>query len=84
MIMHIQSPTTVKKVYSNIFKDISTFSVILMHIQPHSQARNYGREGRRPPLFLKIERSVLIFKRRALIVSIFGLNFKIAKCKMYF
>ena len=51
-----------------------------MHIQPHSQVHNKGGgekgEGRHPLPFLKIE-SVLIFERKAQIVSIFGLNFSV-------
>ena len=49
---------------------------ILMHIQPHSQALNYRGEKRPPLSFLKIEKSVLILERKALIVSIFGLNYQ--------
>ena len=40
MIMYIQSPRIVRTVYSSIFKDIETYSLVLMHIQPHSQACN--------------------------------------------
>ena len=44
--MHIQSPGIVRTVYSSIFKDIQAYSEILMHIQPHPQARNQrGEEG---------------------------------------
>ena len=46
-----------------------------MYIQPHSPARNESGEGRPPPAILKIEKSVLIFERKALIMSVFGLNF---------
>ena len=70
----IQSPGMLKTVYSSIFKDIQTYSGILMHIQPHSQMRNQRGE-RRPPLpFLKIE-NVLILERKAMIVSIFEFSF---------
>ena len=46
-----------------------------MHIQLHSQAPNQGRKGKLPLPFLKIEKSILIFEKKALIVSIFGLNY---------
>ena len=53
--MHIQSPSIVRTVYLSIFKDIQIYSGKLMHIQPHSQARIQGEEGRLPLPFLKIE-----------------------------
>ena len=47
-----------------------------MDIKSHSQARSKGGEGGRPLLqFLKIKESVLMLKRKALIVSITGSNF---------
>ena len=42
MMMHIQSPGIVRTIYSSVFKDIKASSeiLILIHIQPHSQALN--------------------------------------------
>ena len=40
MIRHIQRPGLVRTVFSGSFKDIYRYSGILIHIQPHSQARN--------------------------------------------
>ena len=45
-----------------------------MHIQPHSWNAASGERGHLPALFKNLK-SVLIFERKALIVSIFGLNF---------
>ena len=77
MIMHAQSSDRVRTVYSRIFKDIQAYSGILMNIQPHSQARKKGRGGRKwtSSTLFEIKKCVLILGRKALIVSIFGLNF---------
>ena len=40
MIMHIQSPDIITTIYSSIFKDIKTYSGILMHIQPQPNGYN--------------------------------------------
>ena len=40
MITHIQSSSIVRAVYSSIFKYMYVYLVTLMHIKPHSQARN--------------------------------------------
>ena len=71
MIKHIQSPGIVRTVYSSIFKtDIGA-------IFSHTYRRSTKGEKGRPPLpFLKIEKSVLILERKALIVSIFDLNYQ--------
>ena len=61
MVRHIQNPGIFKTVYPSIFKDIQGCLGILMHIQPHSQARDQGRKERHPRPFLKIEKRVLIF-----------------------
>ena len=58
MIMHIQIPSIVKTVYSNIFKDILEYSGILMQIQSHFYALNLGGKGRPPRLFFKIKKRV--------------------------
>ena len=55
-----------------IFRDIDAYSATLTGAQ-------LGGEGRTPLLFLKIEKSVLILERKALIVLIFGLNFPFKK-----
>ena len=60
MVRHIQNPGIFKTVYPSIFKDIQGCLGILMHIQPHSQARDQGREERHPLPFSKIEKRVLI------------------------
>ena len=64
MIRHIQSTGILRTAYSSIFKDIQACSGILMHIQPHSQACNQGREERPPLLFLKIEKMCLHFGKK--------------------
>ena len=46
----------------------------MMHIQPYSHVHNYGREGRSPLSFLKIDKNVLILEKKVLIVYIIGLN----------
>ena len=61
MVRHIQNPGIFKTVYPSIFKDIQGCLGILMHIQPHPQARDQGRKERHPRPFLKIEKRVLIF-----------------------
>ena len=53
--MHIQSPGRVRTVYSTICKDIQAYSGILMHVQPHSQARNQAEN-----IFLIVERKAQI------------------------
>ena len=75
MTMQIQSPSINITVYSSIFNDILVYSWILMHIQPHSQAHNYGGEGRPQLRFSKIKNNALILEKQELILSIFGLNF---------
>ena len=59
--MHIERPGIVRTVHSNIFKDMQTYSGILMHIQPLSQALNQKVVARPFPHFLK---SVLMLKIR--------------------
>ena len=54
--------------YLAIFRDTDVYSATLTGAE-------LREEGRPPQLFLEIEKSVLIFERKALIVSIFGLNF---------
>ena len=44
-----------------------------MHIQPHPQALE--ERGDTSPALFGIEKSVKILERKALVVSIFGLNF---------
>ena len=51
-----------------MFRDIDAYSATLTGAQ-------LGEEGRSPLPFLKIEKSVLILERKALIVFIFELNF---------
>ena len=52
MIRHIQSSGIVRTVYLSVFQYIEGYLGMLMHIQPHSQARNYGGGGRTPlPFF---------------------------------
>ena len=75
MIRHSQSPGIVRAVYSSICTVTQVYSGILMYIQSHSQTFNWGREGGLPCSFLKFEKSALILGKKALIVSIFGLNF---------
>ena len=58
MIMHIQIPGIVG--YLGIFRDIDAYSATLT--------------GAQPCPFLKIKKSILILERKALIVSVFGLN----------
>ena len=69
MIMHIQSPGIVRTVYSNVFKDILEYSGILMEIQSLFHVLNQGGKGRPPLPFVKIEKSVLILERKALITK---------------
>ena len=54
--------------YLGIFKDVDSHATTLTGAQ-------LGGEGKPPLPFLKIEKGVLIFERKALIVSIFELNF---------
>ena len=65
MIMLIQSPSFVETVYSSIFKDIYVYSGILMHIQPHSLARNYeeGR-GEASPAFFENQKKCTDFGKK--------------------
>ena len=82
MIIHIQSPSIVKTVHSNIFKNIQANLGILMNIQSHLQARHQREdEGKLTLLFLKIERSVLILGKKSLTVLMFQLNFPFKKQK---
>ena len=80
MIMHIQSPGIVRTIYSSIFKDIYAYSeiLILRYIFSHIHRRSVnGERGGLPCPFLKIKKSVLILERKALVLSIFGLNFSL-------
>ena len=75
MIRHIQSPDIVRTGCSSSFKDIWGYSGILMHIQSHSEARNQGEGGNLHCLFCKNQKKYPDFGKKALIESIFGLNF---------
>ena len=79
MIMLIQSSGTVRTDYSSIFKDIQTYSRILMHIQAHSPVLNQQGEGRPLLHFLKIHKSEQLLEKKALIESSFGQLFH-SKC----
>ena len=74
MIMHIQSKHSQNSSFKHfqgcigIFRNIDAYSATLTGVQP-------GGKGRSPLPFLNIEKSLLIFKRKALIVSIIGFNF---------
>ena len=57
MIMHVQSPGTVRTVYSSIFKDFQAYLGILMHNQPHSQ-------GALPCLFWKSKKEYPDFGKK--------------------
>ena len=70
MIKHVQS--LIRSVYSIFFEDIQGHSGILMHIQTHSQARNQMGKGRPSLMFFE---KCPDFGKKALIVSICGLNF---------
>ena len=75
MIMHIQSPSIVRTVHSSIFKDTQAQPGILLHISTTVAGVQLGRRGEAFLALFENQKSVPIFERKALIVSIFGLNF---------
>ena len=64
--MHIQSPGIVRTVHSRIFKDLQTYSEILMHIQPQTQAHHWKRERRFPLSFLENQKRYPDFGKKGL------------------
>ena len=75
MIMHIKEPWHSENYlfkhfqgYLGIFRNIDAYSVTLTGAQ-------LGERGEASPALFEIEKSVLIFEIKALVVSIFGLNF---------
>ena len=64
--------------YLGIFRDIDAYSATLTTHKCATKGRDGGRpllRGRPLLLFLKIAKRVTIFERKALIASIFGINF---------
>ena len=74
MCLYLRAEFEVSSIILTSFSQ-GVYSEILMHIQPHSQECKLEKRGEASSVFLKIEKSVLIFERKALIVSTFGLNF---------
>ena len=71
VIKHIQSPSIVK----NFFKHLEGYSEMLTHIKAHSQVHNQEGMKGLPSPFWKLKKRAMVLEKKALIVSIFGLNF---------